>query len=382
MVIYPDRRGEIDLGAGAGAIVVISSRVSESAVLIVGFRNPSDICNCLTALSKASAEAQFDIFICENGGAAAYRNLIRDLIGVDGPCEPGARSDEDADRSGFTELECLGLRGKSSRVWIACAPENLGYAGGINAWLRPLLRTAGWKGVWILNPDAEPYPDALKELIGRAIAGNKAMVGSTILEEGQTDVIRFRGGLRWERFTARSVAIGFGDPLQSPYDLSAIEASMDSPSGASMYVTRACVEKIGLPDASYFLFFEDLDWGVKAKPLGLGYAAASIVAHKRGTTTGSTARAGTPSRLSVYLLHRNAIHFVRRYFPWTVPLRVCVSLLYAFRFLLRGAPQSSAAVLEGIFAGLRGEVGRPAWHRDQPPIMALGKPVAEDQWVV
>jgi GT2 family glycosyltransferase len=148
-----------------------------------------------------------------------------------------------------------------------------------------------------------------------------------------------------------------------------------------MYVTRACIEKIGLPDESYFLFFEDLDWGFKAKSMGLGYASASIVAHKRGTTTGSASRDGAPSRLSVYLQHRNAIHFVRRYFRWSIPLRVGASLLYALRFLLRGAPQSSLATLEGMLAGLKGEIGRPAWHREQSPAAPLRKPITEDQWV-
>ncbi len=33
-----------------------------------------------------------------------------------------------------------------------------------------------------LNPDAEPYPDALKQLIDRAVAGNKAMVGTIHLK--------------------------------------------------------------------------------------------------------------------------------------------------------------------------------------------------------
>jgi N-acetylglucosaminyl-diphospho-decaprenol L-rhamnosyltransferase len=343
---------------------MISSYVPEYAVLIVGFRNSLDICGCLAALSKASVETQFDVFICENGGGAAYRNLIRELACANGPCGSDKQDNEDADRFGFPELKRLSLRGRQSSVWVGCASENLGYAGGINAWLRPLLRTAGWKGVWILNPDTEPYPDALKELVGRAVAGDKAMVGSTILDDDQADIVRFRGGLRWERFAARSVAIGLGDSLRASHDLAAIEASMDSPSGASMYVTRSCLEKIGLPDEKYFLFFEDLDWGLKAKSLGLGYASASIVAHKGGTTTGSSLRSGSLSRLSVYLQHRNAIHFVRKHFPLTLPLRVFVSLLYAFRFLLRQAPQNSLAALEGIFAGLKGETGRPAWHRD------------------
>ena len=88
--------------------------------------------------------------------------------------------------------------------------------------------------------------------------------------------------------------------IHAPIDLPAIERAMDSPSGASMYVTRRCIEQIGLMDESYFLFYEDLDWGVRAKKHGLGYASDSIVAHQRGTTTGSAGRSTALSRLSVY----------------------------------------------------------------------------------
>ena len=56
-------------------------------------------------------------------------------------------------------------------VWVhvgeAC--ENLGYAGGVNAYLEPLLAIAEWPGVWILNPDTEPEPDALRELVQYAV---------------------------------------------------------------------------------------------------------------------------------------------------------------------------------------------------------------------
>ena len=133
-----------------------------------------------------------------------------------------------------------------------------------------------------------------------------------------------------------------------------------------MYVTRACTEAIGLMDERYFLFFEDLDWGVRAKVSGLGYASGSIVAHKRGTTTGSARGAANIPRLSVYLEHRNGIHFVRRHFPKTLPLRVATSLLYAARYLMCRAPRTALAALEGIAAGLRGEIGRPSWHRSAP----------------
>ena len=47
-------------------------------------------------------------------------------------------------------------------------PRTLGYAGGINAWLAPLLELGGWKGAWILNPDTTPEAHALAALVMRA----------------------------------------------------------------------------------------------------------------------------------------------------------------------------------------------------------------------
>ena len=337
---------------------------SHVAVLIVGFRNPADIVTCLTGLSKAAIAPGFDVFICENGGQPAYERLARDLVDH-GLCvaandEPGPF---DTGTSRFTDIGELQFTARPSRVWIGCAAENLGYAGGINAWLGPLLELGGWKGVWILNPDTTPEAHALAALVTRAETAGKGMIGSTIVDDDRPEHVRFRGGLHWQRIAPRSVPIGLGDHLGAPHDLVSIEDAMDSPSGASMYVTRACVEAIGLMDERYFLFFEDLDWGMRAKPLGLGYASASIVSHGRGTTTGSAKDPAAIPKLTVYLEHRNGVHFVRRFFPWALPARIAVSLMYAVRFLLQGAPNNFWASVEGVWAGLKGEIGRPDWHR-------------------
>lgn len=345
---------------------MIAGRTAGVPIIIVGFRNSADINECLTALSRTSAEMKFDVFICENGGSDACAQLVDELTGPDGPCEltqDRATTDE-LKSSRLLDMRRLHFRTRESDVWVGCAHENLGYAGGINAWLQHLLNIPGWKGIWILNPDTEPQPDALAALIERAETGGKGMVGSTILEAGQPDHIRFRGGIHWQRFAARGIAIGLGDRLDGPHDLPTIESAMDSPSGSSMYVTRSCIETVGPMDESYFLFFEDLDWGVRAKASGLGYASKSVVGHKRGTSTGSARSPTEIPRLTVYLEHRNGIHFVRKHFPWTVPFRVAVSLMYAVRFLFIGAPKNFTATLEGVVAGLRGEVGRPQWHRE------------------
>jgi N-acetylglucosaminyl-diphospho-decaprenol L-rhamnosyltransferase len=36
------------------------------------------------------------------------------------------------------------------------------------------------------------------------------------------------------------------------------------------------------------------------------------------------------------------------------------------RFLLRRAPSNFITVIKGVLAGLKGEVGRPEWHRQLP----------------
>lgn len=356
---------------------LMNSDVAHVAVIIVGYRNAEDIVGCLTALSKADATPSFDIFISENGGGASFAQLVTRLTqsGVGEPCELLADVIYD---EAFGGVQHFRLRGRETVVRVGCAHSNLGYAGGINAWLRPLSLTAGWKGLWILNPDTLPQPMALAALVRRAEASGKAMVGSTILEAEDEARVRFRGGLRWQISLARPVAIGLGDRLSATCDLAAVEQLMDSPSGASMYVTRSCVEKIGLMDDAYFLFYEDIDWGVRAKMLGLGYAHESVVGHKRGTTTGSSGRLKSVSKLSVYLEHRNGIRFVQRHFPQTLWRRIAISSCYAVRFLLAGSPRNFAAALSGMVAGLRGETGRPAWHIEPAPVMATqADPVAQ-----
>lgn len=336
---------------------MIAKRLADVAVLIVGFRNPTDLNDCLAALSIAAVEPHFNVFICENGGIASYKQVLKKLLAPQGPCQL-TEQPRISNLGRFLDIRCLRLRARPSNVWVGCASDNLGYAGGINAWLHELQFVSGWKGVWILNPDTEPEPDALAALVERAETGKKGMVGSTLLSSEKPNEIRLRG-LLWHRLTTRVIPIGIGEPLDAPHDLAATEAVMDSPCGASMYVTRGCIDKIGFMDESYFLFYEELDWGIRAKSCGLGYAPRSIVWHKQGTTTGSEKSLAERPRLLTYLQHRNGIHFTGKYFPWTLPIRIAVSFLHAARFLTYRAPGNFATTLEGTLAGLRGENGRP-----------------------
>ena len=128
----------------------------------------------------------------------------------------------------FAEIRRFAFRARNSRVLLTHASQNLGYAGAINAWLTRILPIGGWDGVSILNPDTEPEPDALRNLVERARVGRKGMVGSTIVPFHDRHRIACRAGLQWHRLTTQPRVIGFSDPLHVPARLEHLEASMDS----------------------------------------------------------------------------------------------------------------------------------------------------------
>ena len=111
-------------------------------IVVVGFRNSSDIVQCLSALAKARREPSFAIYICENGGQQAYDKLTAALTAAGGPC-PGIPVVAPPPGPGFLRACRLKLAqetGSAIDVTIGEARGILGFAGGINSWLAPLLQ--------------------------------------------------------------------------------------------------------------------------------------------------------------------------------------------------------------------------------------------------
>jgi N-acetylglucosaminyl-diphospho-decaprenol L-rhamnosyltransferase len=334
--------------------------LTATPVLIVAYRNPADIVSCLAALCHARSSPAFEIFVCENGGSEACKNLVSALTADDGPCDETGL-EEDLVTPEIVHRTVLRLRGSADGrfVHIGDARENLGYAGGVNAWLRPLMAVPGWSAAWVLNPDTQPAPDALLELAAYAERWGRGMVGSRLVPTAQPDRVHSRG-LLWCKARAVTQSVDLRAPGDFEPDPQAVDARIDSPCGASMYVTRACIDRVGLMNDRYFLLYEDLEWGIRAqRQFGVGYAHRSIVPHAGGTTMGSSIRAGGQSELTVYLEYRNSILFVRDNFPLWLPWTIIVQFA---RIMLKARAYGSInlrAALRGLTAGIRGQSGRP-----------------------
>jgi GT2 family glycosyltransferase len=326
------------------------------AVIIVSFRTPRDVVDCLASLDMSPMWPHLDIYICENGGPAAWDVLSDAISGPEGAGDPAALIPPVVTPR-FSRVAGFRLRRSRRNVLVGEATGNLGYAGGINAWLVPLMEVPHWTACWILNPDTIVRPAALAALVTQASERQLGMVGSRIMMAGKEQAIHMRG-LSWRPIRASPVSVGRGMSPEISPDVAMTEAELDAPSGASVYIDRACAEWLLPLDERYFLYFEDLDWGIRTQRAGfrVGHANDSVVIHRCGSSIGSSVRGSRGSTLSIYLEFRNRLLFVRTHYRRWLIWTFLMSHFYALRLLPKGGIRPAC---QGIRAGVRGEVGRP-----------------------
>jgi hypothetical protein len=129
------------------AVPLIDARGDAIPVIIASYRNPGGVVGCLRTLQRSAASLSFDAYLCENGGVEAFDGLLAALSDRHGPCENStAWSLGNVPTPRFRWLHSLRLRCRNTRMFVALAAENFGYAGAINAWL-----SVPWIGAWILR---------------------------------------------------------------------------------------------------------------------------------------------------------------------------------------------------------------------------------------
>jgi N-acetylglucosaminyl-diphospho-decaprenol L-rhamnosyltransferase len=332
------------------------------AVIIVSYCTPRDVVDCVASLDRATMWPHFDVYVCENGGPPAWDDLCEAISGPEGACD-SATTALPAVTPRFSRVAGFRLRRSHRRVLVGEATANLGYAGGINAWLVPLRKVPDWTACWILNPDTIVMPDTLAALVTQASERHLGMVGSRVMRAGAEKAVHMRG-LSWRPVRASPVSVGRGAPPEVSPDVATTEAALDAASGASVYIARACAEWLLPLDERYFLYFEDLDWGIRTQRAGfrIGHANDSVVIHRCGTSIGSSVRGSLGSTLSIYLEFRNRLLFVRTHYRRWLVWTFLMSFFYALRLLPKGGFRPAC---QGIRAGVRGEVGRPDVLVDQ-----------------
>lgn len=227
---------------------------------------------------------------------------------------------------------------------------NLGFAGGNNVGIRCALSDPAVQYVWLLNNDTVVNPDALNALLAYMLQHPEVGVcGSTLCYLETPKIIQAVGG-KYNPWLGRSEHV-LG---HQSFDLAICRAvkaeQMDYVVGASMFIRREALEKVGLLSEDYFLYCEEIDWATRMSRLApeykIGYSPESIVYHREGASTGANDRdKKTYQYFSDYFFITSRLKFARKYYPLhSIVVQASMALVTVNR-MRRGQWQSAAVAL-------------------------------------
>ena len=167
------------------------------------------------------------------------------------------------DNSGDDETAAVLARHDELPLIIDHTGENLGGAGGFHRGLKAAY-LAGYDRLWLMDDDVRPAPDALAALLadgGDVLACvREDSVGRLVEKAAVKFDLRNPLRIKPKTQTVDSVYTSrLGMPPRVEIENAAFEGFM---------VHRRVVDAIGYPDPSYFIFYDDCDYVIRARKAG------------------------------------------------------------------------------------------------------------------
>lgn len=294
------------------------------AIVIVHYNTDEDTTDCLRSLAKVKVgNWEQQIYVIDNGSKEPY---------------------------------VLPLTGMPKNVELLRSESNLGFTGGTNLGIQDSLAFFQPDYVLLLNSDTVLKPDFLVKL--HSAAKERPDVGmynpmvyfakeyeyhsESYKNQDLGNIIWYAGGsIDWTHLAGfhRGVdEIDRGQFLLEHTD----QLESDFATGCCVLVRRELIETIGFMDDSYFLYWEDVDYSIRARRAGfkIMLEPSSIIWHKNA---GSSDGAG--SRLQQYYQTRNRFAIGFRYGTWRTKLN---ALRLAWRYIFE-SDVTARAVFDAFF---------------------------------
>lgn len=173
-----------------------------------------------------------------------------------------------------TFLEGLGYLARPGLVFRRLA-ENGGGAGGFHAGVKQAVAD-GNDWVWLMDDDAEPEPGALQALEQTGLEADCCYGSSAVFAAEDGALV-----LCWPAVEAKT-GTSQGRRIRQYEKLPATMRVVGLPFLGFM-VSSTIVERVGLPEAGYFISGDDMDYGERIKKTGadLVLVKASRIRHPR-----------------------------------------------------------------------------------------------------
>lgn len=237
------------------------------AVVIVNYRTPELVCDCLQSL------------ITDIQGTTNYVIIVDNCSG---------------DNSIGIISKTIKEYGWSDWATLLPLNGNHGFAGGNNAAIKMALeKSDSYEFVMLLNPDTIIQKGALQELQSFMLKHpNTGIVGARILNENN---IAESSARRFPTIFSELISaarLGLLTKLLKKWDVPLPPTKSPHPcdwvSGAAMMIRSSLFKQVGLMDDRYFLYFEELDFCYKTKKQGweVWIDPQSVITHFEGQSTG------------------------------------------------------------------------------------------------
>ena len=205
--------------------------------------------------------------------------------------------------------------------------ENKGYAHGINVCLKRAIEQ-GYTQFCVMNDDTYVQEDFVKKTLDSLEQHPGSIIGGKIYyapgfeyhkdrysAEDVGKVIWYAGGMiDWAHVYTHHIGVDEVDT--GKFDT---VTETDFITGCLTIFDKSVIDKVGLWDTSYFLYYEDTDFCVRAKRKGLHlyYDPSILLWHKNAQSTD-----GSGSKLHEYYQNKNKLKFGLKYAPFRTKIHL------------------------------------------------------------
>jgi GT2 family glycosyltransferase len=323
-------------------------------ILILNWNGFQDTIGCLASVFSLDYP-NFGVVVCDNGSTDGSLDRIREwagqgrLVTTGGddrslPLIPATRAPIPFIQYDRPAAERGGVAGEEAPLVLIETGGNIGFAAGNNVGFRYIIERGDAGYVWLLNNDTVVAPSALRELVQRAEAEPRcAAVGATLFELHDPGCVQEMGGGSASAWHGMVNVIGRGRPASAPRSRA---LDLDYVSGGCALIRTEVLTSVGLLDERFFLYAEDVDWGIRMREAGytLRYAPDAHVWHKG---SGTFKRA---SPTNDFHNVRGALLLIHKHHPARLPVAFACSV---FRCLAPKVPRREWARLAAVLHSYR-----------------------------
>lgn len=221
--------------------------------------------------------------------------------------------------------------------------DNYGFAKGNNEGIKYALEH-GAEYILLLNNDTEIQPDTITKMV-ELQKEKKSIIVPKIMYADQKDTIWYAGG-ELSRWLKKAVHSGKGTKDKGKF---ASDRSCTFANGCCMLLSKEIIEKIGLLDEQFFLYYEDNEYSLRAEKydIKIWYCAGAVVYHK---VSGSTK--GNDKPANAYYITRNWLICNRIYIKKYICFFYCYFVVNRLAWFLIWKTQGKDDMIRAMWKGI------------------------------